>query len=282
MASLESIMSDARTYLRDFPQFFTSSASRSDGSRTFKLPHENVAQHGLTVWATNGTTSVEGIPDGSGAASDTKFTYQLDSRNGLLRIVAPPTGSGFPTNSYVNVEGYFYEWIADQDLRLHTRTVLTEVQHRRDNYDLTKVSDAELDAVALGAAVEALWALLTEAAREVDLSSVEAVSIPSSQRYRQLEDLLFSPNGLMAKYKEKSHMLGIGLDRIEVMQLRRVSRTTGRLVPIYEAREWDDAAYPERIFPAIDRQGPTTPPEGFVPARYTTGFYEEQQAYPNP
>jgi hypothetical protein len=271
MASLESVMSDARTYLRDFPQFFTSSASRSDGSRTFKLPHENVAQHGLVVWGTNGTVSVEGIPDGSGAASTTRFTYQLDSRNGLLRVVAPPT-NGFTPGTYINVEGYFYEWIADQDLRLHGR----------DNYDLTKVSDAEMDAVALGTAVEALWALLTEAAREVDLSSVEAVNIPASQRYRQLEDLLFSPNGLMAKYKEKSHMLGIGLDRIEVMQLRRVSRTTGRLVPIYEAREWDDAAYPERIFPAIDRQGPTTPPEGFVPARYTTGFYEEQQAYPNP
>ena len=77
-------------------------------------------------------------------------------------------------------------------------------------------------------------------------------------------------------------MLGVGLDRIEVMTLRRVSRQTNRFVPLYDSREWDDNSRPRRRFPPIDQQAPSTPPSDFVPARVVTGFDDMPQAYPNP
>jgi hypothetical protein len=46
--------------------------------------------------------------------------------------------------------------------------------------------------------------------------------------------------------------LNVGLHRIEVSTLRRESRTTGRLVPLYVPREFDDYSWPERILPPID------------------------------
>lgn len=283
MATIESVMSGARTVLRDFPRFFTSTVSKTDNVRTFELPHENIATGDLDVWAVSptGSTTYQGVLNTSTYTPSTStFSYVLDVRNGLLRVKTPPTG-GFATGSYINIEGYYYEWVSDPDLRYHATNIIAEHLVRRD-MKLEDVSDAEEDAMALGTVVDALWSLLLEFSRDIDVNTPEAIGIPSSQRYRQVEDLLFNPNGFLAKYKEKCRMLGVGLDRIEVMTLRRVSRQTNRLVPIYKEREWDDNTRPKREFPAVDQQAPSTPPSEFVPARVVTGFDDFPQAYPNP
>ena len=133
--------------------------------------------------------------------------------------------------------------------------------------------------MALGAAVKGLVSLLVEMARDVDTSSPEAVSLPLTQRYRQVEDLLYGPRGLVAEYKNRAAMLNVGLEMIETITATRVSKTTGRLVPVYEPREWDDAGRPVRVFPDHHRQGTSTPGSKFVPARVVTGFTEEPTAY---
>jgi hypothetical protein len=47
--------------------------------------------------------------------------------------------------------------------------------------------------------------------------------------------------------------MNIGRYKIEMLTLRRVSKTTGRYVPIYIDREFDDwTIYPVRVFPPID------------------------------
>src|SRR4029077_2972771 len=84
MPSIESLMSSSRTYMRDHKRFFQSTVSRQDGSRTFQLPHPNVSPAGLYVTAVGGTSVYEGRPNA--VATDTVFGYQLDERNGLLRI----------------------------------------------------------------------------------------------------------------------------------------------------------------------------------------------------
>lgn len=281
MATIESVMSGARTVLRDFPRFFTASVAKTDNSRTFDLPYENLSPD-LTVWAVSGSTTYEGFPHAADyVAGANKFSYTVDSRNGLLRVKTLPTGPGFPAGTYINVEGYYYEWVADADLKYHSTNVIAEHMHRRD-ITLEQVSDVEEDAMALGTVVDALWSLLLEYSRDIDVNTPEAIAVPATQRYRQVEDLLFSPNGFLAKYKEKSRMLNVGLDRIEVMTLRRVSRQTNRLVPIYTSREWDDMQRPAREFPEVNHPSPSTPPPGFLPARTVTGYDETIQAYPNP
>ena len=276
MPSIESLMSTSRTYMRDHKRFFQSTVSRQDGSRTFQLPHPNISPAGLYVTAVAGTSVYEGRPNAVSTA--TVFGYQLDERNGLLRISAPITPA-FPAGTYINAEGYYYTWVTDEDLVFFVENIVAEHQYHRPEFVLSDVSDVEADAIALGSAVEALWSQLIEFARDIDISTPEAVSVPATQRYRQMEDLLFSPYGLVNKYKAKTQMLNIGLERSEIFHLRRISRTTGRLVPVYKSREWDDASRPLRLFPPNPTNLPTTPPSDFVPARVVTGFAETPEAW---
>jgi hypothetical protein len=58
--------------------------------------------------------------------------------------------------------------------------------------------------------------------------------------------------------------MGVGLKAPEVMDMRRVSRTTGRLVPIFEDREYDEHGPPIRKLPPRgnrdeDPDGPASP-----------------------
>lgn len=276
MPSIESLMDSSRTYMRDHKRYFQSTVARQDGTRTFQLPHPNVAPGGLYVTAVGNGSVFQGIPNGE--ATDTSFGFQLDERNGLIRLMSPPTG-GFPGGTYINAEGYYYTWVTDSDLIFFVENTVAEHQYHRPDFVLSAVSDVEADAIALGSSVEALWSQLIEFSRDIDISTPEAVSVPATQRYRQLEDLLFSPSGLVNKYKTKAQMLNIGLERVEMFHLRRVSRTTGRLVPVYKSREWDDASRPLRLFPPNPTNLPTTPPSDFIPARVVTGFAETPEAW---
>jgi hypothetical protein len=49
------------------------------------------------------------------------------------------------------------------------------------------------------------------------------------------------------QYRELCTHLGIGLYSMEIFTLRRVSKTTGRYVPVYRASEVDDRSYPDRV-----------------------------------
>jgi hypothetical protein len=55
-----------------------------------------------------------------------------------------------------------------------------------------------------------------------------------------------------AEYKRHATALNIGFDRLEVFNLRRVSRNTNRLVPLYKSKELGDFSPMERLWPEID------------------------------
>lgn len=73
--------------------------------------------------------------------------------------------------------------------------------------------------------------------------------MPRSQRYHQVMAHIAA---LQQRYQTLSQQMNVGLYRIEMANLRRVSRTTGRLVPLYTEREYDDHTLPTRILPPID------------------------------
>jgi hypothetical protein len=274
VATIESIMVGARQYLRDFPRFFAGTTATDGAQQTIKLPYPNIDPQGFRIWAVApGGIQYDGLMTDLGVVADAEhFVYTLIVRDGLSRITDHPT-NGFAESTYINFEGFYYEWLAEEDLRFFAEIMFAEHADDRFDLDMHEVSDVEEDVLCLGTAVEACWSLLAEMSRDVDISTPEAIGLPLTQRFRQLEGLTMS---LQAKYKTKASLLGVGLDRIKIGQLRRQSRSTNRMVPLYQNREWDDARRPKRLFPRIDQEAPSTPPPGFTPAKVVTGFFEQE------
>jgi hypothetical protein len=92
--------------------------------------------------------------------------------------------------------------------------------------------------------MQAMWSLLAEFAVDIDVSTPEGMSIPATQRFRQMFEMATFYG---QQYKTEAAMLGVGLDRIEQFWLRRISRLTNRLVPILKEREVDDPRPPQRL-----------------------------------
>lgn len=217
----------ARNYLRDFPKFFQ--VSFDAVGRTYELGQPNIDP--TTVWIATTT--------GASATELTASQYTLDHRNGILRLSSTPSGG-----TKILVEGYYYEWVLPEDLKFYSERSINFHQPTI-KVPLENASPAVLDVVGLGALVEALQALMTEFARDIDVQTSESVHIPASQRYSRLQSLC---QQWEMEYRKHANNLNIGPERIDQFSLRRISRTTNRLVPLYTAKEIGDYGPVERIF----------------------------------
>lgn len=223
----------ARNYLRDFPKFFQ--VSFDVVGRTYELGQPNIDKD--TLWIATTT--------GGSATPLTTSQYSLDSRNGILRLA-----NTYAANTKLLVEGYYYEWLLPADLEFYSERSINF--HRPTvSIPLEQASPAVLDVIGLGALVEALQALMTEYARDIDVMTSESIHIPGSQRFRMLQALC---QQWEIEYRKHANNLNIGPERIEQFSLRRVSRTTNRLVPLYKSKEIGEYGPLDRIF-AEDAEG---------------------------
>jgi hypothetical protein len=233
MATQTDIETIARTYLRDFPKFFQTSFDVV--GRTYELDHINIDSESL--WVAVYTSN-------SGAASVLASSqYSVDERNGILRL----TGT-YSSSTKVMVEGYYYEWVTPTDLAFYSKRALEKHLHAI-NLSVEQLSDVVINAIGIASICESLWALMTEYSRDIDVITSESVHIPASQRFRMVQSLL---SQWESEYRRHATSLNIGFDRLEVFNLRRTSRTTNRLVPLYKAKELGDYSPMERQWPEID------------------------------
>ncbi len=239
MATRADIIDIARRYLRDFPKFFQ--VSFTPAGRTYDLGKPNVDP--ISLWVATQT--------GPSVSVLSTSAYALDERNGLLRLVT------HPVVDTLLIEGYHYEWLSDDDLGFAADMAIDMNTHNL-GVSLTHVAPAVANVIGMYAIVQALWALLAEYSRDIDVITSESVHILGSQRYRQVENLL---SVWQTNYNKAATALNIGLDRIEVLTLRRVSKTTNRYVPIYRNQEVGDYSPIERIWPPI--------PTGVMPIEET-------------
>lgn len=228
MTTLAEVSSVARNLSRDFGTFFEVNFA-SVGS-TLRLPHPLVEPNALSVINNDGGLEV---PD-----------FVLNARNGLLKI---PNPSQYEEGVYVS--GLYYEWFLDADLEFFSNILATEHLYHRPGMTLGNIGGAEVEVMGIGTLVQALWSLLAEFATDIDVSTPEGINIPAHQRYQQVQSLI---TYWEKRYDEKAALLNVGLKRMETFTLRRVSRMTNRLVPIYRPREIDNPRPPIRIRPAID------------------------------
>lgn len=188
--------------------------------------------------------------------------YSLDPLSGSLTLVAP-----LADGTQMFVEGQSWSLFTDYELdkfindaqlqHNHNDFVTTRSRNENGFIEYTEVPKTletlpaiEEVLVALLATIEALWALATDASTDVDISTAEGTHIPRGQRYAQIRSQI---DVLTEKYADMAQQLNVGLHRIEVSTLRRVSRSTGRLVPVFTPREYDDHDVPTRQLPPIDQ-----------------------------
>jgi len=167
-----------------------------------------------------------------------------------------------PNESIIKVVGQSYRYFTDTEISYYINTAFLE--HTRGATDSAGSRINQVDLlppieeypVVLLASTLALYTLATDSAFDIDIISPDGVSIPRSERFRQLNEMLEIRRN---QYKELCAMLGLGLYRIEVMTLRRISQRTNRLVPVYRPQELDDGSLPQRVRLNIPTYGDTTP-----------------------
>lgn len=251
MASLLDLVSKVRTELNDQPRQFTKTIVCDGVQQDFNLGVKPVDINTLLVTL-----------DSQIQANPTNYT--VEANYGVVHLNSTPAA-----NSVLSVVGNVFRYFSDAEIEYFVNTAVGQHLHNRsDGYGramtLALLPEVELYPVTILSVIEALYALATDASFDIDIIAPDGVSIPRSERYRQLMGLIQQRQD---QYKALCAALNIGLWRIEMGTLRRVSRTTNKLVPVYVAQEMDDARKPERVYLPTDVMGRT-------PAPTTVGIYD--------
>ena len=226
---------------------------------------------GTSSFTVNATTGiVVGMSaSGTGIASTAMVSSITGTNTVNVSAVNTNTVSGTVTftnvpteNAVIIITGTSYRYFTTTELTTFVNTAVTQhTSNRTDAYG-SEVTIANIPAVeeypvALLAAVEALWALATDAAFDINIMAPDGVQIPRSQRFTQLSNIIAQRQ---QQYRDLCAALNVGLFRIEIGILRRISRTTNKLVPVYMPQEIDDSTKPERVYIENNMKGRTPLP----------------------
>jgi len=241
MAVLSDLISKVRTELNDQAKQFTKTFACDGTTTTFTLGYKPVDDATLLV-KDNSTTLTN--PAG----------YTVETVYGVVHTTTAPA-----SGHTLTVSGNVWRYFSDSEITNFVNIALLQhTQNRTDAFGspitISTLPELEVYPLTILATVEALFALATDASYDIDIQASDGVTIPRSERFRQLSAVITQR---MDQYKSICSALNIGLWRIEIGTLRRVSRTTNKLVPIYVPQEVDDSSSPERVYMQNDLNGRT-------------------------
>jgi len=239
VALLADLVSRVRLELGDQPVQFTYKATGDGTTKDFTLECKPVDPTTLLV-------TVDGIP------VPTPSIYTLEQDIAVVHFVTAPL-----LNANIVITGVHYRYFTDTDICTFLNTAISQHTHNRtDSYgsvvSLSSIPAVEEYPLAILAVIEGLWVLATDSAFDININAPDGVVIPRAQRYQQLTNVI---QQRWEQYRTLCAQLNIGLWRIEMGTLRRVSRTTNKLVPIYMPQEIDDARRAERVYIQNDLTG---------------------------
>lgn len=254
MSNLTDAVARVRRELGDFGQPFTDTfvGLGTDNGR-WDLSETDISAYKV-MHTTAGTTTT--------LVENTDYT--IDKVDGTLYLNGAL--NPLPTGHTIILSGTTWGMFSDDDLSAYVNDAF--IQHTAGRSVRTRIRDqggfirytertTEMDdlgpeevlLVSMLATVEALWALTTDASTDIDIHTPDGTSVGRSVRYAQMRNQI---DVLTDKYQDLCAQLNVGLHRVETLNLRRTSRATGRLVPIFESREYDDYTMPRRILPPVD------------------------------
>lgn len=236
--TIELLRARVRLEIGDVGETFVSSVTYDGASRVIDTPARVLSASTVSV-------AVAGTPDVVWVQGADYTVNETEGEINIIRQVLPAA------NTILRIQGTGYKYFTTTEMDVFISTAFAQhVVGRSPGVSYATLPIVEEYLVAILSIVEALWVMATDAAFDIDISTPEGVTIPRSQRFAQIMQLIAQR---MEQYKELASALNVGPFRIQMFTLRRVSRTTNRLVPIYVPQEFDDRTYPPiRVFPPVD------------------------------
>jgi hypothetical protein len=217
-----------RMMIQDTGRPFGATVTANGMSTVFDLPVESIST----------TTPPVVTVAGQIVSNLTTPPYFFDYKHGVISFyTAPAAGVA------IGVQGITYDFFDDDEVAQAVSDAFN--LHVADQDPLPVIdpiggqpviSTTEEYLVSIMAAVELLWFRATDASQQIDIHTPEGVTIPRSERFRQIVEQI---NALQDEYKSLAGALGVGIWRIQVLNQRRVSYTTNRLVPLYREQEYN-------------------------------------------
>lgn len=243
-----------RFEIGDPPQQFRSTGVGDGEAQLYDLPKQELNEGSLQVVIVNGA-SMTTLVDG------TDFT--VDPTLGKVFLAEP-----VPLNATLIIAGTSWAMFSDDDIyrifieSAHQHMYGQEIPERyrdaRGFVDfretpkyLQALPQIEEPLVVMLTVVNCFWALANDAATDSNVQTAEGTVIDRTTRYQHIMTQI---QGMTARYQDYCGQLNVGLYRAETLQLRRTSKTTGRLVPIFKSQEYDDHRWPTRELPPIDHR----------------------------
>lgn len=229
MATLTSLVDKVRVELGDLGKSFVTQFVADGTTNRFQLHYAPLDGAGVRVFA-NG--------------AEVSNTASVEESTGILVLdTVPADGTEFL------VSGTYYRYFTATEVGTLVTTALEQhTAHHTDSLGRTitieNLPTMEEYPVAVYAVSLALYTLATDASFDIDIQAPDGVSIPRSERYRQLMEMI---DVRKQQYRELCMQLGIGMYKVDIFTLRRISKTTGRYVPVYRPQEVDDRSYPQRV-----------------------------------
>lgn len=176
-------------------------------------------------------------------ATDLSSHVTVEEHTGVVIFDSAPG-----TNSVITVAGTYYRYFTDAEICNYINIAFLEhagtaTTAYGSKVTMTNLPQVEEYPVVLLATSLALFTLANDAAYDINIFSPDGVTIPRSERYSQLMEMV---QARKEQYRELCNLLGVGLHRIEVATLRRISQRTNRYVPIYLPQELDNSGRPQR------------------------------------
>jgi hypothetical protein len=260
MTTQSALVTRVRAELGDFGEPFQDTFLGTGDKSQYDFVEERVT--GVSVLAVTSAGSVT-LTEGT--------HYSIDYLNGTIFLMG--AYAPLPTGTTLVINGQTWGMLTDDEISAKVNDAF--MQHTSGAHSQSRVKDAqtgfieyidlplsyetlpglEEQLVVLLATIECLWMLATDASTDANINTADGTSVDRTTRYAQIRNQI---DVLDDKYKKLCSQLNVGLYRIEVAELRRISRTTGRLVPVYRPREYDDHEYPIRILPPIDERNRDT------------------------
>jgi hypothetical protein len=248
VANLTSLAERLRSELGDTGKSFVHQFIADGTTNRFLLPYSPVD-------AINMIITIDG--------TDISTTVDVEETTGYMTFDEVPD-----TGAVVVAAGTYFKYFTVTEIEQFVCTAFDQhTANHADTYGRAILLDTlpglEEYPVVTYASTLALYTLATDASFDIDITAPDGVQIPRSERYRQLMQMI---EVRKQQYRELCSQLGIGLYKIDVFSLRRISKTTNRYVPIYLPLEVNDRSMPQRVILPIPSYGSAIAPSS-VPTK---------------